>query len=138
MATFVSIREKVKAILDGISDLSFVADFHDGNVTGFPAATFDISEETSEFLTNKENLRTITFEIVLQQEIKVAGLGNAKRILDQVTLKVIDAFANDFSLDGEVDWCTPLVGPRGQFEGPSGSIFFQQLNLECRFTFLTT
>ncbi len=138
MATFISIRAKVKALLDGISDFSFVSDFHDGKITGFPAVTFDISDETSEFLTNKENLRTVTFEIVIQQEVKVAGLDKAKRIVDQASLAVMDAFANDFSLGGEVDWCTPLAGPRGQFEGPSGSVFFQQLNLECRFTFLTT
>ena len=136
MATFSSIRAKIKAILDGLSELSFVADFHDPNLTGFPAATFDVSEEEGAFLTNKENLRTITYTVVLYQEIKVIGLSDAKRILDATADAVINAFESDFNLGGEVDWCIPLAGPRGQFEGPHGAVMFQQLNLQCRFTTL--
>lgn len=138
MATFSSIRAKIKALLDGITELAFVADFHDPNLAGFPAATFDVSDEEGEFLTNKENLRVITYQIVLYQEIEVAKLDDAKRILDVVADAVIDAFENDFNLGGEVDWCLPLAGPRGQFDAANGKVMFQQLSLQCRFTILTT
>lgn len=138
MATFTSIRAKIKTLLDGITELAFVADFHDPNLTGFPAATFDVSDEEGEFLTNKENLRTITYTIVVYQEIKIIKLSDAKRILDVVADKIINTFENDFNLGGEVDWCIPLAGPRGQFEASNGTVMFQELNLQCRFTILTT
>ena len=137
MATFSSIRAKIKTLLEGITELAFVSDFHDPNLTGFPAATFDVSEESGTFLTNRENLRVITYQIVIYQEIKVIGLNDAKRILDVAADAIINAFENDFNLGGEVDWCIPLAGPRGQFEATAGAVMFQQLNLECRFTILT-
>lgn len=138
MATFVSIRAKVKGVLDGVTKLAFVEDFHDTNLKGFPAATFDVADEDAEFLTNKENLRTVTFEIVLWQELKGRGKDEAKRILDEVAIDVIDAFENDFNLGGEVDWCLPLAGGRGQDGSGSGAVFFQQLNLQCRYKQLVT
>jgi len=137
MADFKSIRAVIKTKLVGISGFAFVADFHDPNITAYPAVTFDIQEEQAEFLTNKENLRTIIYNIVIYQEIKARGIEDAKRIVDERATEVIDAFATDFSLGGEVDWCTPLTGPRGQFEATGGAVFFQQLNIECRFSFLT-
>ena len=133
MATFISVRDKITAILNGVAKLAFVADFHDPNLTGFPAATFDITEETGEFITNKENLRTITYQIVLYQEIKRRGLDDAQRILDGVAIDVIDAFENDFNLGGEVEFCLPVGGGRGQFESSAGATFFQVLNLQCKF-----
>lgn len=133
MATFVSVRAKVKGVLDGVAKLAFVDDFHNAKITGYPAATFDISDEDAEFITNKENLRTITFQIVLSQEQKGLGKDNAKRILDQVTIDVIDAFESDFSLGGEVDFCLPLAGERGQDNSGAGAVFFQVLNLQCKF-----
>jgi len=137
MATFVSIRAKVKAKLDAITEFAFVQDFHETDLTGFPAVTFDIASETGTFLTNKENQRKLVFNIIIYQEITSAGLNKAKRIVDERSLQVIDAFANDFSLGGEVDFCTPLAGQRGQFDAGHGKVFFQQLDLECTFTFLT-
>ncbi|KKM78983.1 hypothetical protein LCGC14_1354500 [marine sediment metagenome] len=133
MADFTSIRTKVKANLDAIAELEFVSDFHDADIEGYPAATFDISLEDSEFLTNIENLRTVTFEIVLYQELKTLGLSEAKDLLDKVAIAVVDKFEIDFTLSGEVDWCIPLAGPRGQFESPNGQVFFQTLALQCRF-----
>ncbi len=134
MADFVTIRDAIKANLDTIAELEFVADFHDPNITGYPAVTFDVSLADSEFLTNKENLRSITYEIVLMQEIKTLGLAESKDLLDNLAIKVIDKFETDFNLGGEVDWCRPLIGPRGQFGTGDGQVFFQTLSLECKFT----
>ncbi len=138
MPTPKSIRGKVKTLIDGLSGFGFTSDFHDPNITGFPAITFDIGEQRSVFLTNKENLRSIIFNIIIYQELKNKGLSEAKRIVDERVEVVINAFANDFSLASEVDWCTPLEGNRGQFLSPNGELFFQQLNVECKYIFLTT
>ena len=134
MPDFISIGEKIKANLDAIAELSFVGDFHDADITGYPAATFDISDDDSEFLTNKENIRTITYQIVLYQEVENLGLAESKDLLSAVAIKVIDKFESDFNLGGEVDWCIPLGGPRGQFDSPNGQVYFQTLSLQCRFS----
>ena len=138
MATFSTIRAKIKTILEAVDKVSFVFDYHEPKLTGFPAVTFDVSQNESEFLTNRENLRTVSYTIVIYQEISVKGLSEAKRILDAVADDVIDAFEDDFNLGGEVDWCVPLAGPRGQFQTPAGVVTFQQLTLQCNFRFTVT
>ena len=138
MATLVNLRAKIKSELSGISNLQAVHDYHEPNIKGYPAVTFDVSDEASEFLTNKENLEVVTYQIVIYQEIAVAGLNEAKRILDNTADAIKDVFRNNYNLDGVVDYCTPLIGTRGQFENPSGTIMFQQMTLNCYFTKLTT
>jgi hypothetical protein len=137
MATFTALRAKIKSELDAITELAFVDDIHHENITGFPAVTFDIADENSAFLTNKENLRTVAFSINIYQEIKTIGKEEAKRILDETADIVIDKFEKNFNLDGVVDWCIPLAGPRGQLETSSGAAYVQQLTLQCNFSILT-
>ena len=134
MATFTSIRSALKTILDGISEIQVVFDYHEENLTGFPAVTFDVAEEAGQFITNKENLRTITFQINIYQEVKVITENEAKRILDVVSDAIITAIESDFNLSGTVDYCLPLAGPRGRFETPDGSsVFIQQLSIQCNY-----
>ena len=141
MASFASIRTKIKAVLDSITELSVVKDFHESNLDGFPAATFDVSSNEGEFLTNRENLRTIAYTIVIYQEVTVKTPSEAKDILDVVADKVVETFESqtlgNFDLGGEVEWCIPLVGPRGQFQSPNGLVMFQELSLQCKFVVLT-
>ena len=133
MATFATLRAKILSILQGITSLAFVYDFHNSNLEGYPSATFDVSDNSGEFLSNKENLRQITYNIVLYQETKIKGLDTATSLLDTIADEVITAFETNFNLDGEVDWCIPLLGPRGQFQSPLGLVLFQELRLQCRF-----
>ena len=138
MATETTIRAAIKAKLDAITELAFVNDKLDENITGFPAAIFDLVSEDNIFLTNKENLKTMVFNIVIYQEIGTLGKDDAKRILDVTVNKVVDAFDNDFNLGGEVDWCIPVRGDRGQANTSSGAAYGQELQISCRFTKLTT
>lgn len=135
MATFSTIRAKIKSGLSTITEIAFVYDFHQPNLEGYPAVTFDVSENTGSFLTNKENLRTINFDIVIYQEITVKGLDEATNILDACADKIVTVFESPTytDLQGEVDWCVPLAGPRGTFQSPQGLVLYQRLSLQCRF-----
>jgi len=131
-ATFATIRTAIKTILDGISELSFVYTFHQSDIGGYPAVTFDVSDSTNDFLTNAENLRAFTFLIVIYQEVKnIGGLENATTLLDTVADKIIDAFEKDLTLGGVVEWSNPLTGPRQAFDTPQGLVITQQLSLQC-------
>ena len=133
MATFTTLRTKIKSVLDSVTELAFAYDFHRADLEGYPAATFDVASEEGIFLTNKENRRTIAYTIVIYQEVTVAGLDTATNILDAAADAVIAAFEAKVDLDGLVDWCLPLAGPRGQFQTPNGLVAFQQLTLTCNF-----
>ena len=133
MATFTALRTKIKSVLQSVTELAFVYDFHKTDLEGYPAATFDVASEEGVFLTNKENLRTIAYTIVVYQEVAVKGLDEATNILDAAADAVIAAFEAKEDLDGVVDWCLPLAGPRGQFQAGAGLVAFQQLTLQCRF-----
>jgi hypothetical protein len=135
MASFSTIRAKIKTALTSITELVFVYDYHEPNLGGYPSVTFDVAENSGAFLTNKENMRTISFDIVIYQEITVKGLDEATNILDTAADKIVTVFESPTygDLQSEVDWCIPLAGPRGTFQSPQGLVLFQRLSLQCRF-----
>ena len=136
--TYVSVRAALKAKLDtltgGGQKLVAVFDHHKASLPGYPSITFDVSDTENDFLTNKENLRSIAFQIVIYQEAKIKTLDEATDILDKAADDVVAAIEADFQLGGAVDWCEPLNGPRLQFATPDGLIVTQQLTLKCLFS----
>ena len=131
MAGFTSIRAKIKAKLDTISELAFVFDHHRDVVDGFPVAIFDIIESDNEFLTNAENLRQYTFAIMVYAETETKSVKEATDILDTVSDSIVTAFESDVTLGGEVDWCLALTGTRDEFDTPQGSAIGQELIISC-------
>lgn len=132
-----ALRAAIKTKLDGLSTPAFVYDYHEEQLAGYPAVTFDLSDREHDFLTNKENLRAIAFVIVIWQELTIAGQSEATRILDNAVDEIVDAFENDYNLGAIVDWCEPVKGPRGQLPSPAGPVEAQELTLVCNFTHLT-
>ncbi len=131
MSDVATIRAKIKGVLDGISELAFVADNHQANIDGYPAVTFDESENTNVFLTNKDNLRQFSFLLVIYNETKIQGLDVATDRLDIIEKKVIEAFEADLTLTGSVNWCNPVGGPRLTLDTPQGLVVTKQLSLQC-------
>lgn len=130
-ATIATTRAKVKTILEGISDIAFVYDYHESNLGGYPSATFDLSDNEDEFLTNVENVRAYSFQIVIFQETAIKGLAGATALLDKIADLVISEFESNQTLDGIVEWCSPVSGPRQMFDTPQGLVVAQLLTLRC-------
>lgn len=126
-----AIRAKVKTTLEGVGDIAFVYDHHRTELEGYPSVTFDISNNANAFLTNRDNLRAIDFQIVIYQETEIKKLDSATDILDTVAQAIINAFEADLTLGGQVHWCDPLIGARNQLETPQGLVVSQQLTLKC-------
>lgn len=129
-----TIRTNLKAVVSNLvtsSTVSVVYDYFEPNVSGYPAIVFDITNNTDDYLTNKENMLRITFSAYVIVEIFQNEVEDATRLLDTVTDALITELRDEdnISLSGAVDWISPVVGPRQQVETPSGMAFQQQLDI---------
>lgn len=129
-----TIRANIKTLLQTVTEIAYVYDYNNPNVEGYPAIIFDITNSESEFLTDTENLRTITFTIYILAEIPVKGQNLSKTILDTATKQVVTALEDidNISLSGAVDWIMPAVGSRTQFTTPEGSVLSQELQIKVK------
>lgn len=141
--TFTAVRAALKTKLQTIAAFqNRVDDFHNPDLQGYPACTFDVSDNADDFLTNKDNIRSITFQIVVYQERKQLGLEASTLALDTVVDTVIAALENDFQLanGGQADqqfWCDAItIGRRSQFDTPNGPVLAQELTLKCQYAVL--
>lgn len=129
-----TIRTNLKTVISNLvtsSTVSVVYDYFEPNVSGYPAIVFDITNNTDDYLTNKENMLRITFSAYVIVEIFQNEVEDATRLLDTVTDALITELRDEdnLSLSGAVDWISPVVGPRQQVETPSGMAFQQQLDI---------
>jgi hypothetical protein len=129
-----TIRTNLKTVVSNLvtsTTVSVVYDYFEPNISNYPAIVFDITNNTDDYLTNKENLLKITFSAYIIVEIFENGVEDATRLLDTVTDALIVELRDEdnISLSGAVDWISPVVGPRGQVETPRGMAFQQQLDI---------
>lgn len=129
-----TIRANLKTLLQTVTQISFVYDFFQPTVEGYPAIIFDITNNESEMLTDAENLRTITFSVYILAEIKTATLTGAKDLLDAATKAVVEALEDidNLTLTNSVDWIMPTVGPREQSQTPEGAVLSQRLDIQVK------
>ncbi len=128
-----NIRAALKTLIQTVTKVSFVYDYSNPIIEGYPAVIFDMTNEDSSMLDDNNNLRTLTFTIWLAQETKVQGQVAAKGLLDAAAKDLINALelrSND-SLSSNVDWIMPSVGQRTQAESPQGLIMYQELILRA-------
>lgn len=136
MISIGTIRTNLKGVISNLINQSVIAVVHDyykpdlGNQ--YPAVVFDITSNTDDYLTNKENLLKITFTAYLIVEIIVDGIEDATRRLDTVTDALIVELRKEsnLSLSSSVDWVSPAIGPRTQIETTNGQAFSQQLDIQ--------
>jgi hypothetical protein len=129
-----TIRSNLKTVISNLvtsTTVAVVYDYFEPSVSGYPVIMFDITNNTDEYLTNKENLLKITFSAYILVEIFQNEVEDATRLLDTVTDALIVELRKEanISLSGAVDWISPVVGPRQQVETPRGMAFQQQLDI---------
>lgn len=129
--SFSSIRSLISAKLDTVSNLQFVDDKHSMELTGFPAATFEPSNNENVFFTNAENMRSYAFDIVIHQEMTKAGRDSAINILCSTVDAVITAFDTDYNLSGNVDFCQALPSKWGEYTNGSSTVKWAMLTIVC-------
>lgn len=130
---FNTIRTQLKAVLNGLTGagkLSVVYEYHEGNLSGYPAITFDVSDVANEFLTNTENVRRYSWKLFVYQNIgEGITLAEAVRILDEVCDDVISTVETNLTINSTCDFATPSVGPRMFMQSPQGEMLVQELTI---------
>lgn len=129
--TFQSLIETIDTKLNTISELALVKKFHTTDLDAYPAATVEMSEDENIVMTTVENLIDYNFDVIIHQEMTVATREEAHRILAGAADAVINAFNEDFTLGGAVDFVRPLTGPKSEYVAGNGPVLFFRLSIKC-------
>ena|SRR3972149_1512403 len=87
-----TLRPQMKDLLDTISTLQEVSKAPKIKFNGYPAAHVVPSENTGDYETTSENIRTYAFTIRLFYDTKQSTIEEAYTALEEVVDQVIDAF----------------------------------------------
>ena len=86
------LRPEVKALLDTVTTLQEVSKVPKIKFDGYPAAHIVPSENSGDYETTSENIRTYAFTIRVFYETKQTNMENALVALEEVVDTVIDTF----------------------------------------------
>jgi len=86
------LRPQVKQLLETVSTLQEVSQAPKIKFSGYPAAHIIASENSGDYETNNENIRTYAFLVRVFYETKSGGIENAMLALEEVVDSVIDVF----------------------------------------------
>lgn len=126
-----SIRAAVKTKLESISEIAFVADTFTQELTSFPAAIFEPSQDPSKFATNKDNEHVYTFDIFVIQEIENKGRAEAVRILSAAVDAVVSAFDADLDIGGSCHYAEAMAGEWGTDSMGQGMVKWARLTVKA-------
>lgn len=132
-----NLETAIKTKLDWITSLAAVYDYFTLETTGYPYASFELSDFDGEFLDVCTNKRNFIFNTVIIQEINKKNLtrGQAKTILYGVLEDLITAFDSDQDLgDGTVIKWNVTKGQMGTFLDKEGSILALNVEINLEIT----
>jgi hypothetical protein len=134
--SFVSLLSAIGSKLNTLTGsgklLQVVYQQHTTDFSGFPAATYEPSGNTSDFYTNTDNLRAYAFDIYIHQEIANAGRANAVNILAAAVDAVIAAFDADYNLGGACDFVLACPSDVQTYVGANGEAMYAKITLVCK------
>lgn len=99
--SFISLKQKIKSILQGINTIQQVTDYPNQDFSGFPAVMVRTNGNSSEYETTTENDELYSFSLFVFQIIEGAFTAEkARNILEEMCDTVRDAFDTDEFLNG--------------------------------------
>lgn len=90
--SFKTLRPQIKDLLDNNTKLQEVSGTPKLNFGGYPAAYVIPSDNSNDYETTDENLRTYAFIIRMFYETKNTGVGDAMIALEELTDEILDTF----------------------------------------------
>lgn len=129
--SFVSLRTYLLTKLTAISSLQNVDDHHKTITSGFPACTFEPSQNENDYLTNAENIRKYGFQIIVHQEVSSGGTDNAVGVLAAAVDAIITALDADFTLGATCDFAYATPSKWGRYLSGNATILYAEINLVC-------
>jgi len=99
--SFISLKTKIKSVLEGLSAIEQVSDFPNQDFSGFPSVMVRTNGNTSDYETTSENEEVYSFSLFTFQLIEGAFTPErARNILEEVCDVIRDAFDSDEFLNG--------------------------------------
>ncbi len=131
-----TVRQSLRSSLESVlGDRAVVYPYYENNPQQYPCVIFDISSQQGDFLTNIENLHSVTFQAILQVKFGVSlSEEDATNLVDELTDIITAQLETDYSLNGSVDYCTPVVGQRELVVIPDGTAKVQYINIIVKYT----
>lgn len=130
-----NIITKVKEKLDAqVGSGKPLADAKIGHVThfsGYPAATFEPSDQEGDFQTTSENERRYDLIIAIHQEMQAVKRDEAVQILAAAQDTLVNDFESDWTLGGVVHYCKALPIPWAVYVEDAGEVLVAQIKLSC-------
>lgn len=132
-----NIQDAVLAKLQGFTGsgqpLVSVSRAHITTFSGFPSASFEFISGDSEYLTTAENKRTYILTIYIHQEFE--KLSGGREVANDIIAETLDtihqAFEEDPTLGGVVDFCLPAPSDWGEYKESQGQVRFGGLDIRC-------
>lgn len=87
-----TLRPQIKTLLSTLSTFQEVSNYPKMKFNGYPAATVTPSDQTGDYETTKENVRTYCFIVRVFYETKNTGIETALDALEDIVDSVIDLF----------------------------------------------
>ena len=121
----------ILAKLQAISALQVVQNEFSFELSGYPAVTFETTEGENEPYTNRDNLRSRNYEIVVHHEMWTRGRSFARASLEALVETIIAAFDSDLSLGGTCHFTRPVTWKFGTYTAANGDVMYVILLLKC-------
>lgn len=86
------LRPQIGALLESLSSIEEVAEGPDLDFVGYPAAYVMPSDNSADYETNKENIRTYAFIVRVFYETKKNGITGSLGKLEKVVDSILDIF----------------------------------------------
>jgi len=110
--SWVVLRPQIKTLLDTITTLQEVSQSPKIKFDGYPAAHIVNSENSGDYETTSENIRTYAYTVRIFYETKYSGIENALLALEEVVDTVIDKFDQE-DLKGSTERILGIGLPSG-------------------------
>lgn len=131
-----TIRQALKTSIEEVlGNKAKVYSYYENKPEQYPCVIFDISSQQGDFLTDAENIHSITFQAILQVKFGVLlDEESATNKVDELTDIITAQLESDWTLGNTVDYCTPVVGQREIVEIPDGIAKAQYINIVVKYT----
>ena len=105
---FILAKNAIKTILDGITNLKYVYSYEKGELAGYPGVTIYSAEYNPDWATADRDRDVYIYTIHLYQELSGENRGaeEAEGIVDDALVAIIQAFQQNYRLNGTVDKLT--------------------------------
>lgn len=102
------------------------------NIATYPAAILGLPSITAEYETNRDNMRTHSFEILF---VFKGENVSSSTIIEDLMEEVLNAFDNDYTLGGTCDGATFAAGSPEQVVSEEGSFIIFSVVINARATY---